>query len=136
MLNYFTLFTDKNQLSEPMVGIEPTTYSFAYTSISPEKVYKRTRLYFHPSAKWRIRIPLSVVRAPATPRSCPFKMDINRYSGFIPALPSGWAGSCDLPWSCSATELHRQHINQYITHLFIVIINRHNAILTLFSISS
>jgi len=22
---------------EPMVGIEPTTYSFAYTSISPEK---------------------------------------------------------------------------------------------------
>ncbi len=66
-----------------MIGIEPMTSPFAPTSIS--KPYMRARLYLYAYG-----VPLSVVRASTSPRSCLFQ-DINRYSGFTTKLLLWWA---------------------------------------------
>ncbi len=80
-----------------MIGIEPMTSSFAYTSTS---LYKRARLYLNP-----IKDSLVSRSGDFSPRSWPLQA-INRYSGFIQKLLFKWAGhaahhGCALP-----TELH------------------------------
>lgn len=82
----------QRKIFEPMVGIEPTTYSFACTSTSPPKrqIIRGLDCIFIPT---HVGTPLSVVRAAyggygLTP---PWR-GFNRYSGFIPKLLSEWAG--------------------------------------------
>jgi len=92
---------------EPLIGIEPMTYSFTYTSIS-QKVYMRIRLYIR-------RVPISRNLASLVSRS-----GVSREFGIDATVSTKfWSltviretsknffldgqGFCDPPWSCSTS---------------------------------
>src|SRR3989344_6096629 len=74
-----------------MGGFEPPTYSFTYTSISPrERFIRGLDCIFSPEANPCQSFGPSIINMSATVLT---KSDLafNRYSGFIPMLPSEWA---------------------------------------------
>src|SRR3989344_3284627 len=82
---------------EPMAGIEPATYAFAYTSFSKNTQRGLDCIFLHKGD------PCQSFERPSLPEryGLGLCLTVNRNSGFITALPLKWAGLCGPPWRCS-----------------------------------